>query len=106
MKEPIEKALKLGGKDLKFAIFTIKGLYGFDLVRFVDDFSSPNSAYRRDVIFQINSKEVSKRTFTVGDTFTLKDDYFTYTFKLTNNPEPDFTGWAKLQAAYVGKVKI
>ena len=106
MKEPIEKALKLGGTELRFSTFAVKAFYGFDLVRFVDDFSSPNSAYRKDAIFQIDVREVSKRTFTIGDIFTLKDNYFTYTFKLTNNPEPDFTGWAKLQASYTGKTAL
>ncbi|MCK9622617.1 MAG: hypothetical protein M0R47_19035 [Methylobacter sp.] len=101
--EDIDFIMDMTGADLTFSDFTIKGLANY----------MPETLYngdykveKQDFRFLISSKACKENGITPGLTFTHSDGIYLFTFKITNQPIFDLTGYVELLASYVSKEEV
>jgi hypothetical protein len=103
--EPIEQMLDSIGDTLTFPTYTIKAFLGISISMLASD----NSSYiteRRDFTAQAATQAVVTNSTADGDSFTMTDGLYVYSFTLTSDPVPDMSGFSKLTFNYVGKASV
>jgi len=103
--EVIQMVLSRGEK-LEFDAFDIYALPSFDTDILV---SQEVSVYRVETQlydFQVSTKDCIDNEIVAGDTFTMSDNSYAYSFKLKANPIPYQDGWSRLSVDHIGKEEI
>lgn len=104
--EDINTMLDAVGITLTFPTYTIKGIPGFEFTILYREASTIYEVKKQDFLFQVAAYAVSDNNIDIGNTFTITDTAYTYSFKVIQNPLPDLTGWMQLDVEYKGKVAI
>lgn len=113
--EPKDFALEIGGTDLVFAerpnpvplglpipAFTLRSLPNFDVFA-VEAHNAGTITQEAYFDFMVKTADEVANEITEGFLCSFTDDFYTYSFILTDSPQPDMTGWSILKANYLGK---
>jgi hypothetical protein len=103
--EDILRTLQTAGQVLTFPQADILGIPGFR----VETLSALDSNYeveRQYFVFQVATFDCAENLIKDGDTFSIEDGVYSYTFKVSRAPRPDFTGFSQLTADLITKALL
>ena len=106
--EPKDFALEIGGTDLIFETrgenpaFTLRSLPNFDIFN-VEAHNAGTVIEEAYFSFMVKTTDEVTNEITEGFLCFFTDSSYTYSFILSDNPQPDMTGWSILKANYLGK---
>lgn len=101
MTEDIQLTVETAGVELTFASSSIFGIPSY-LIETL--YNGTYKLEKQDFKFIISSSDCLENNIKQGDTFTFEDITYIYTFKITNDPVSDLTGYTTLTCEYVTKV--
>ena len=104
--EPLRETIDLLGIDLFFPTFDLKALPGYTSTMMYKGETSLYEVRKMLFSFMILTSDVAENNIKEGDAFTLEDGTYLHTFKCSNTPVPDMTGWSNLMATWEGKVSV
>lgn len=105
MVEPIQQVLEIAGLDLTFPDFTISGLPGFEFNTLFKGETTVYEVTKPDFSFQVATEDTINTLFD-GLQFTMTDEIYLYTFKISKPAFHDLTGWSILYADFLGRVNV
>ena len=106
--EPKDFALELAGTTLDFdaagglPAFSIPSLPNFDTFN-IETQGAGTIAEEAYFSFMIKTADEVSYNILEGNYCSFTDLFYTYSFILIDNPQPDMTGWSTLKVNYLGK---
>lgn len=104
--EPLRETIDTLGIDLFFPTFEIKALPGYTTTMLYKGEASMYEVRKMIFSFMILSEDQHEFNIKENDVFTLEDSTFIHTFRCSNNPVPDMTGWSNLLATWENKIAL
>lgn len=106
--EPKTFALEIAGTDLTVTPsasalpYVIKSLPNFDLFQ-VEAHNAGTVIQEAYFSFLVLTADETTNSLTEGDLCSFTDGFYTYSFQLSDAPQPDMTGWSVIKTQYLGK---
>ena len=106
--EPKDFALEIAGTTLTFAEksprleFSIPSLPNFETFH-VEAHNAGTVIEEAYFTFMVKSSDELANAIAEGDLCSFSDSGYTFSFQLTDSPQPDMTGWSILKTNYLGK---
>lgn len=106
MVEDIALCVETAGTVLTFSDFEIYGIPGFETTVLYKGEATQYEIEKQRFSFQCATADIVENNIILGMPFTMTDEFYEYSFKISNNPRFDLTGWSKLEADYIGKILV
>lgn len=103
--EPIEFVLKKAGSILVFPLTEIYAIPVFEFQILYKGEDSPYEVERQNFSFQTSTNTLFEENIVEGDTFTLTDEIYNYSFEI-ERIVPDMTGWSEMYCIHTGKENV
>ena len=109
--EPKTFALEIAGTDLTVTPtapdppYVIKSLPNFDTFQ-VEAHNAGTVISEAYFSFLILTEDETSHGLTEGNLCSFTDGFYTYSFQLSDSPQPDMTGWSVIKTQYLGKENV
>ena len=109
--EPKDFALEIAGTDLIFEArgenpaFTLRSLPNFDTFH-VESHNAGTVTEEAYFSFLVKTADEVANELTEDFLCSFTEGFYSYSFILNDNPQPDMVGWSVLKANYLGKAYV